>query len=94
LAYDLAMRYLAAITMLVLALVLVQPVAAQTFKPDFRAGLKAYNQKDYATALRHWRQFAKQGDATAQNCLGWMSEQGYGVTKDFAEAVRWYRKSA
>ena len=49
LAYDQAMRYLAAITMLVLALALAQPVAAQSFKPDFCAGVYAYAGGDYAT---------------------------------------------
>ncbi len=46
LAYDQAMRFLAAITLLVLALALVQPVAAQSFKPYYQAGVDAYNQKD------------------------------------------------
>ena len=53
------MRYLAAITMLILALAIIQPVAAQSFKPDFKVGLDAYFKKDYATALRHFRPLAK-----------------------------------
>ena len=47
------MRYLATITLLILALALVQPVAAQSFKPDFGASYEAFVRKDYATALRH-----------------------------------------
>jgi TPR repeat protein len=94
LAYDHAMRYLAAITMLVLALAMVQPVAAQSFKPDYDAGYKAYEQKDYATALRHFRPLAKQGHTRAQTRLGWMYNLGFGVTKDSKEAVRWYRLAA
>ena len=39
-AYDQAMRDLAAITLLILALAMVQPVAAQGFKPDFKFGLR------------------------------------------------------
>ena len=38
LAYDQVMRFLAAITMLILALAMVQPVAAQSFKPDYDDG--------------------------------------------------------
>ena len=53
LAYDQAMKCLAVITMLVLVLALAQPVAAQSFKPDFDAGGAAYMQKDYATVLKH-----------------------------------------
>nr|WP_289113933.1 tetratricopeptide repeat-containing serine protease family protein [uncultured Halomonas sp.] len=80
--------------MLILALAIAQPVAAQSFKPDWDAGHAAFKQKDYATALRHWRPLAKQGDADAQLWLGSMYEYGWGVTKDLKEAVRWYRKAA
>ena len=69
-AYDHAMRYLAAITMLILALTLVQPVAAQSFKPDHDAGFAALNQKDYTTAFRDWWPLAEQGNVRAKCCLG------------------------
>ena len=80
--------------MLILALAIAQPVAAQSFKPDWDAGHAAFKQKDYATALRHWRPLAKQGDADAQLWLGSMYEYGWGVTKDLKKAVRWYRLAA
>ena len=38
--------------------------------------------------------FAMAGCASAQNSLGNMYRNGYGVEKDYAEALRWYRKSA
>ena len=88
------MRYLATITMLVLAMALVQPVAAQSFKPDYLAGLSAYVKKDYATALKLWRPLAEQGHAKAQYFLGLMHANGQGVTRDYKEAVRWYRMAA
>ena len=37
---------------------------------------------------------AKKGDARAQNSLGSIYERGRGVAKDYAEAVKWYRKAA
>ena len=37
---------------------------------------------------------AEQGDAAAQYNLGVMYAKGQGVAKDFAEAMKWYRKSA
>ena len=80
--------------MLVLALAFVQPVAAQTFKPDYQAGQAALSIKDYATALRHWRPLAERGDTWAQNKLGAMYRRGWGATKDYKEAVKWYRKAA
>ena len=88
------MRYLATITMLVLAMALVQPVAAQSFKPDYNAGLAAYLKCDDATALKHWRPLAEQGHAKAQYFLGLMHANGQGVTRDYKEAVRWYRMAA
>jgi len=61
---------------------------------DFQAGLAAYNQGDYATALKEWRPLAEQGDATAQFNLGVMYNFGQGVPQDYQEAVRWYRLAA
>ncbi len=58
---------------------------------DFHAGFKAYQRGDYATALRIFRQLAEQGDASAQYNLGFMYDNGQGVTQDYAVAVRWYR---
>jgi hypothetical protein len=40
------------------------------------------------------RERAENGDASAQNELGRMYEDGKGVPKNDAEAVRWYRKAA
>ena len=37
---------------------------------------------------------AEAGDAEAQVRLGTIYDQGHGVTKDSAEAVRWFRKAA
>ncbi len=37
---------------------------------------------------------AAQGDAHAQFNLGVMYDKGRGVSQDYAEAVKWYRKAA
>ena len=57
-------------------------------------GYEAYNDGDYATALKEWKPIAEQGYAFAQYNLGIMYEYGNGVPKDYAEAVKWYRLSA
>ena len=50
---------------------------------------------DFASALlKEWRPLAEQGHARAQNNLGVMYDNGYGVVQDTAEAVKWYRLSA
>ena len=37
---------------------------------------------------------AEQGHAKAQTNLGWMYDNGEGVTKDAVKAVEWYQKAA
>ena len=59
-----------------------------------KEGAAAYEQGDYATALREWRPFAEQGDAHAQHNLGFMYFKGWGVTQDYKEAAKWFRKAA
>ena len=61
---------------------------------DFQDGTTAYNQGDYATALKEFRVFANRGLDRAQNNLGVMYDKGQGVTQDYKEAVKWYRKAA
>ena len=61
---------------------------------DFETGTAAYNQGDYATALREFSQLAERGDAGAQYKLGVMHYYGEGVPQNFAEAVVWFRRAA
>ena len=44
--------------------------------------------------LNEWRPLAEQGHADAQYNLGVMYNNGQGVTQDYAEAMRWFRKAA
>ena len=44
--------------------------------------------------LKWYRKSAEQDEATAQNNLAVMYANGYGVKRDYVEAVKWYRKSA
>lgn len=61
---------------------------------DFDKGLSAAKSGDFATALREWTPLAEQGHAKAQFNLGVMYDRGQGVTQDYAEASKWYRKTA
>ena len=45
-------------------------------------------------SVRWYRLAADQGDAGAQNNLGWMYANGEGVPEDDAEAAGWYRLAA
>ena len=56
---------------------------------DFRAGMNAYSQGDYATALKEWRPLAEHGDAGAQYILGVLYATGQGVPQDDVQAHMW-----
>jgi TPR repeat protein len=88
------MRYLSAITLLILTLAIMPPVNAQSFKPDYKAGRDAHMQKDYATALRHYRPLAKQGDAQALLELALMYKYSEGVLQDRVMAYVMFSLSA
>jgi hypothetical protein len=57
-------------------------------------GVTAYQQGDFATALRLFGPLAEQGDASAQTNLGVMYEQGRGVAQNYREAMKWFRLAA
>jgi TPR repeat protein len=76
------------IVLIVLCLLAV-PLSA-----DFQAGLRAYEAKDYAAALKEWQPLAEKGDAHAQYNLGLMYAKGEGVQQSHSEAARWYQKAA
>ena len=61
---------------------------------DQERGWAAYEKGDYALAAELIRPYAEQGDPEAQFKLGRMYQEGQGVSKDQAEAVKWYRLSA
>ena len=57
-------------------------------------GLRAYQQKNYAEALRHLKPLAEKGETEAQRKLGVMYRHGLGVEKNDQLAISWYRKAA
>jgi hypothetical protein len=50
--------------------------------------------KDYKQVVEWYREAAKQGDAVAQNALGFCYSKGKGVPQDYKLAIEWYRKAA
>src|SRR5436309_3233453 len=61
---------------------------------DFEAGMTAYDQGDYATALGEHRLAADYGYALAQVTLGFMHANGQGVPQNPKEALRWFLLAA
>ena len=64
------------------------------FIPNYKVGIAAHRRGDWATALKHFRPLAEQGNTIAQHSIGVMHEHGRGVFQDYASAIKWYRKAA
>jgi len=75
-------------------LVLILMLTGGAAAGPLRDGAIAYQSGDYATALRHWRPLARQGNADAQFQLGSLYSSGLGVPQDYVEAAKWYRLAA
>lgn len=77
-----------------LRLTILLALAVHLAHADFAAGLRAYEGKDYATALKEWLPLAEAGDAASQFNLGLMYLDGVGVPQNDEKAVLWFRRSA
>jgi hypothetical protein len=58
------------------------------------AGMRAYNDGDFAQARRLWMPLAQAGDPRAQYMLGYMAENGQGRAWSNHDAAAWYRLAA
>ena len=65
-------------------------LAGCIFETDVEKGITAYENKEYATALKLFRPLADDGDPEAQYYLGQMYENGQGVPTNKARAVVFY----
>lgn len=61
---------------------------------DFEAGMNAFQEQRYASAIHEWRDPAERGDPEAQFALGRMYEQGLGARENLEEAGKWFRLAA
>ncbi len=61
---------------------------------DFETGRKAYEQGDFAAALKEWQPLADIGAPFASYNLGLMYAKGQGVPQDYAQAAKWYLVAA
>src|SRR2546428_4940779 len=68
--------------------------SASIARADFAASKRAYEQGDYATALKELTPLAEQGSAEAQVLLGLMQFEGQGVPRDSSQALKWYKAAA
>ena len=61
---------------------------------DLDEGMAAFKRGDSATAFLEWFTSAEQGLALAQYLVAEMYISGEGVSKNEAEAAKWFRKAA
>lgn len=54
----------------------------------------AVERGDDVTAFHEWMELAQQGDAQAENNVGYAYERGKGIAVDYAQAREWYTKAA
>jgi TPR repeat protein len=67
---------------------------SKTPEEQCKIGLKYYESKKYANAVKWYRKSAERGYAEAQYRLGFLYEYGRGVPRDIKEARNWYKKAA
>jgi uncharacterized protein len=79
-----------ALALLILLFALVGPATAA----EFDDAVAAARRGDYAAALRVLSPLAEKGDARAQFDIGFMHANGWGASRNPAEAIVWYRKAA
>lgn len=73
---------------------LAQTIGLTNPTPSADAAYAAYQNGDYATALRVVGPLAAGGDARAQSMLGLLHYRGRGLQQDYAEAAKWFRRAA
>jgi Sel1 repeat len=57
-------------------------------------GIDAYNDRDYQSAMRLWRQAAAQGNSDAAENIGLLYQDSSGVPEDYGQAMQWYQRAA
>src|SRR5512134_2501424 len=69
-------------------------ITGQAIAGSYEDALGEFGRGEYKAAYQLLKPLAEQGNSNAQMMLGFMYDQGRGVPKDSAEAVKWLRRSA
>lgn len=77
-----------------LLVVIIAVVPSCLYAQNYDAGMRAFENKDYATALAEWTPLVEQGNAAAQYRLGILFTNGWGVKRNDATAFELWLKSA
>ncbi len=85
---------LAVVTAAVLVLTIMAFSPASSHAGALEEGRAAIGQEDYEAALRLLMPLAEQGNPVAQNAIGVLYQNGWGLKQDHAEALKLFRKAA
>ena len=80
------------ITVLLTAMLLITGSAYA--EGNERDAIKAFNAGDYTQAIELFKPLDSNKDINAQQILGYMYQEGKGVTQNYTEAARWYKLAA
>lgn len=64
------------------------------FKRDLEEASRKYSEGDFRTAFDKYLKLAKDGHNDSQVFVGWMLEEGIGVSKNSESAAEWFKRSA
>ncbi len=68
--------------------------ATFAFANDLTIAMEALERGDFKTAFEHFKIAAEQGDPIAQQNLGVMYNNGYGVRKNPELAAEWFERAS
>ncbi|MCG8429459.1 MAG: sel1 repeat family protein [Chromatiales bacterium] len=77
-----------------LLLFLLTPLLYADSSAKLAKGIAALDEKEWETAHMFLAPLAEAGNSEAQFRLGYLYRNGFGVDKNFSEAVSWYQKAA
>ena len=60
----------------------------------FIKGAEEYENSNYKQAAKWYLKAAEQGHLSAQHNLGYLYDNGVGVTQNYELALKWYKKAA
>jgi len=81
---------------LLLSILISINLIGASYAESYATGFSAYLKGDYETAIKEWKKASEDGlgGIPSENALGDMYYFADGVTQDYKEAAKWYRKVA
>ena len=59
----------------------------------FKKAEEKYREKDYSKSFEYYQRAADKGNSQGMNNVGFMYQNGYGVTQNYSKAFYWFRKA-